>query len=283
MAFSNTKTPIDYLVIGHITEDLLNDGTSRLGGTVSFSGLTAARLGHRVGILTSCTKKTDLSGYDGIQVQNVTSGQNTSFRNINTESGRIQYMFHRAAMLDASVVPNPWKKTAIVHLGPVAAEIDPDIYKAFPNSLICLTPQGWLRAFADDGRVRPIGWSYGLDLLRNAHAIVLSLEDLHNDESMVQSLASTCKILAVTENHLGARIYWNGDVRRFPAPEVSLVEDIGAGDIFAACFFHRLHATRNPWESARFAVQLATQSITREHFKSIPTQEEIALAQIQVI
>jgi len=63
----------------------------------------------------------------------------------------------------------------------------------------------------------------------------------------------------------------------------ALVEDTGAGDIFAACFFHRLQETNDPWEAARFAVQLAACSVTRRHFASIPTQQEISNARMQVI
>ncbi len=42
------ETPPDYLIMGHITRDLLEDG-SRLGGTAVYSSLLAQRLG-----LNSC-------------------------------------------------------------------------------------------------------------------------------------------------------------------------------------------------------------------------------------
>ncbi len=283
MALSNVFNQIDYLVIGHITKDLLDDDSVRLGGTVSYSGLTAARLGHQVGMLTSCSSELDLSIYTGIQTSLVPAAETTTFRNITTKTGRLQYMSHRASLIESSAVPALWKDTPIVHLGPVSDEIDPDIYQVFPNSLLCLTPQGWLRSVLDDGRVAPTAWKYSTALLEAAHATVLSFEDLHNDEGLVQQMAALSRILVVTENALGARVYWNGDVRRFPAPQVDLKEDTGAGDIFAACFFHRLYHTRSPWEAARFAVQLAAQSVTRTHFESIPTANELSAAAIQVL
>jgi sugar/nucleoside kinase (ribokinase family) len=279
----STANPINYLVIGHITQDLLDDGTYRFGGTVSYSGLTAARLGHRVGMLTSCSPDLDLSAYAGLQTRGLPASQNTVFRNIRTDSGRLQYMYHSARRLDATSVPEEWKLCPIVHLGPVAAEIDPDIFSVFPKSMLCLTPQGWLRAFAQDGRVLPVDWTYSPALLQAAHAVVLSIEDLHNDESKVEQWASLCRLLVVTQSDQGARVYWNGDVRRFSAPKVNLVEDTGAGDIFAACFFHRLYTTQDPWEATRFAVRLAAFSVTRAHFQSIPTEREISDALIEVI
>ena len=56
-----------------------------------------------------------------------------------------------------------------------------------------------------------------------------------------------------------------------------------ASDIFAACFFHRLYTTQDPWEATRFAVRLAAFSVTRAHFQSIPTEREISDALIEVI
>jgi sugar/nucleoside kinase (ribokinase family) len=53
------------------------------------------------------------------------------------------------------------------------------------------------------------------------------------------------------------------------------VDGTGSGDIFAAAFLVRLYHTRDPWEAARFATQLAARSVTRVGLKSIPTSQEI--------
>lgn len=275
--------PIDYLLIGHVTEDLMPDGSVRLGGTACYSGLTAAALGHEVGLVTSCGTATDLRPIRRLQTCVCPSDTTTSFRNIPSPEGRFQYMHNRAPLLTVASVPEAWRSAAIVHLGPVAAEIDPDIYRIFQNSRVCLTPQGWLRGFDAVGRVHPVAWSEGRELLEHAYAVVLSLEDLHNDESQVRELASLCGILVVTENRSGARVYTGGEARHFAAPTVPLVEDTGAGDIFAACFFHRLLSNGDPWEAACFAVQLSALSITRRHLDSIPTPGEIDSARAQAI
>ena len=91
------------------------------------------------------------------------------------------------------------------------------------------------------------------------------------------------RVLAVTEGAHGTRIYWHGDVRRFRPPEVKEVDSTGAGDIFAAAFFTRLHTTRDPWEAARFATQLAAYSVTRPGLSGIPTAEEIQECLVEVI
>jgi sugar/nucleoside kinase (ribokinase family) len=52
--------------------------------------------------------------------------------------------------------------------------------------------------------------------------------------------------------------------------------------VYAAAFFSRLYTTRDPWEAARFATQLAAYSVTRSGLDSIPTQEEIQECLIEV-
>jgi sugar/nucleoside kinase (ribokinase family) len=61
------------------------------------------------------------------------------------------------------------------------------------------------------------------------------------------------------------------------------LDPTGAGDIFAAAFFFRLYNTRDPWEAARFATQLAAISVTRSGLQSIPTQEEIQDSMAEVL
>ena len=273
---------VDYLLIGHVTQDLLANGEYRLGGTVTFSGLTAHALGHSVGIVTSCGLDCDLSTLDQLSVSRVASENSTTFRNISTPQGRVQYLYHPATLLDAYHVPPVWLKPAIVHLGPVAAEVDPKMVMAFTDSLICMTPQGWLRGVDAEGRVHSVEWPFDHELLKASHACVISMEDVKGEEEVIEEFAAMCKLLVVTENKLGARVFWNGDVHNFAAPTVDLVEDTGAGDIFAACFFHRLYTTKDPWEAARFAVKLSALSVTRNHLQSIPSRQEIEAAKVEI-
>ncbi len=275
--------PVDYLVIGHATQDVQPTGDLRLGGTVTFSGLTALALGHSVGILTACALECDLSPLDVLATVRVDSDTTTTFRNIPSPEGRIQHLYHPATQLNASHLPKPWLKPAIVHLGPVAAEVDPLIYRAFSDSFICLTPQGWLRGVDSAGHVHPVEWPFDHELLKASHACVISLEDVRGEEEVIEEFAAMCRLLVVTENKLGARVYWNGDVHSFPAPAVDLIEDTGAGDIFAACFFHRLYTTKDPWEAARFAVKLSALSVTRTYLESIPSMQEIENAKVDII
>jgi sugar/nucleoside kinase (ribokinase family) len=274
-------TAIDYLVIGHLTRDLTPTGP-RLGGAAAYAALTARALGLRVGIVTSWAADLPLGPLRDIPIASFPSDQSTTFENIATPQGRVQYVRAVAAPLDLFLIPEPWRRAPIVHLAPVADEVAPSLIRSFPEALLGITPQGWLRAWNAEGRVRPSEWPEAPFVLNRAGAAVLSCEDVDGDESRIEEFAASCHILAVTEGADGARIYWNGDVRRFRPPKMTEIDSVGAGDIFAAAFFFRLHATRDPWEAGRFATQLAALTVTRQGLESIPTAAEIQEITIEI-
>ncbi len=276
--------PIDYLVVGHLTQDLTPNGP-RLGGTAAYASLTARAMGLRVGVLTACEECLNAKELEaaGISVVGMRADATTTFENIQTPTGRIQFVHTVAPVIDLSMVPEAWRSTPIVHLGPVAREIDPKIMRAFSGSLIGLTPQGWLRAWDDQGRVHYTDWPEASFVLQQASAAVISVEDVRGDESVIDDMASSIRVLAVTEGAAGARLYWNGDLRRFAPPKMSEVDPIGAGDIFAAAFFIRLQATRDPWEAARFATNLAAYSVQRVALEGVPTPDEVQACLIEIM
>jgi hypothetical protein len=276
--------PIDYLVIGHLTQDITPNGP-RLGGTASYSSLTARALGLRVGVLTACQECLNAPELEkeGIRVVGMRSDETTTFENIQTPTGRIQYLHSLAPTIDLAMVPEAWRNTPIIHLGPVAREIDPNLARAFPSSFVGLTPQGWLRTWDSQGKVSFSEWPESSFVLQHASAAVISIEDIRGNESIVEDMASSIRVLAVTEGANGARLYWNGDLRRFRPPKMTEVDPTGAGDIFAAAFFIRLNATRDPWEAARFATNLAAFSVLRIALDGIPRPEEVQSVMAEVI
>jgi len=279
---STSLHPVDYLVIGHLTQDLVPGGP-RLGGTAAYASLTALALGLRVGIVTSWAMELPLGPLGSIPMVNLPTEKSTTFENIATPEGRIQFIHSVAPSLDLNLIPDPWLNAPIVHLGPVAQEVEPTLVRHFPNSLIGLTPQGWLREWDSEGRVTSTEWPESDFVLRQAGAAVISAEDVDNGEARIEEMATSCKVLAVTEGAAGARLFWNGDVRRFRTPAYQEIDATGAGDIFAAAFFYRLYMTRDPWEAARFATLLSAPSVTRTGLDSIPTAEEIKACLAEVL
>ena len=276
-----TSTPIDYLIIGHIACDLMA-GCLQMGGTAAYAGLTAVALGLQVGVVTSWGAEIPLGVMNALSISNKPSETSTTFENIYHSQNRIQILHHKAGDLTVDCIPESWLSAPIVHLGPIAQEVDPALAGEFPNSLICVTPQGWMRAWDEKGRVHPTGWAESASVLKNADAVVVSIEDIGNNEDGIQEMASMCRILAVTEGKNGARVYWHGDVRRVTAPKQEEIDATGAGDIFAAAFFAQLRKTRDPWEAAELANNLASQSVTRPGLAGVPTSVEIENAIIEV-
>lgn len=274
--------PLQYLVIGHVTADLTENGV-RLGGTSAFSGLTANALGLRSGMVTSFAKDLDISPIDAVWIMNKASQVSTTFKNISDGVERTQFLFHTAKRLTKKDLPTLTRPPGILHLGPVANEVDPDILSEYPNSMKCLTPQGWFRGTTETGKVERQVWENCEQFLSQADIAVISQEDVQNDENYIAKMADSIPVFVVTENFKGARVYWHNDARYFNAPEVKYKDDTGAGDIFATAFFYRYYFTRDPWEAGRFAVLLASWSVTRQYLDSIPTPGEIQKAKLELI
>src|SRR5450830_1456382 len=109
----------EYLIIGHLTTDLLDQGGSKMGGTVTYAGLTTLALGNRVSLLTSCSPNVDFSPLAGIGLSVLPSKRTTTYKNISQPQGRVQYMYERAERITAHSVPPEWTSAPLVQLGPI--------------------------------------------------------------------------------------------------------------------------------------------------------------------
>jgi sugar/nucleoside kinase (ribokinase family) len=268
-------TELDYLVIGHVTRDLI-DGAFTIGGTVSYAARTARALGCRVGIVTSTSPDLDLSQVlDGILVTRFPAATTTTFKNIYTPEGRRQMLHGIAETLVPEMMPPNWR-TAIVHLGPVARECAPALINAFGDAFVGVTPQGWMRHWDQAGRVSSCQWEEAEEMLARANAVVLSEADMAGDEALVALYATQTRLLVITQGAAGCTVYTGGQSRHFPAPAVREVDPTGAGDIFAAAFFVWLQRKGDPWVAARFANCIAAHSVTQAGLSGTPTPEDIA-------
>lgn len=274
--------PVDYLVIGHVAHDLTPNG-ARVGGTVAYSALTARALGMKAGIVTAVGPETSLDVLKDIPIIPQPSPQSTTYENIYTEHGRVQYLRAQADRIEFDRVPGPWRNASIVHLGPIADEMDSVLPDTFSPALLGLTPQGWMRQWDAKNRVSMRNWQHPETALARANAVVISREDVNGDDELIEHMAHQTRLLAVTEGVAGCVLYWNGDRRRFSAPKIDEVDATGAGDIFAAAFFVRLLHTRDPWDAARFATVLASHSVTRIGLDGIPTRREIDESLMEVL
>jgi sugar/nucleoside kinase (ribokinase family) len=265
---------IDYLIIGHLTADSPDD-PRQLGGSAAYAGLTAARLGCRVGVVSACGPDLDLRPLREVELALQACAESTTFENRETPAGRRQRLLRRAVPLDRSHIPAAWQLAALVHLAPVADEVQAELAQSFPSAFLALTPQGWLRRWDQSGMVSLRDWMILEPLLARANAVVLSREDLAGSRQPVEALAQRCAILAVTDGPMGCELFWEGQHVRIPAPAQTAIDSTGAGDIFAATFFACLQLGEQPIKAAQLANQLASDSVTRSGIAGVPAAGQL--------
>jgi sugar/nucleoside kinase (ribokinase family) len=252
---------IDFLAIGHICHDLTPEGPV-IGGTAAYSAATARELGCRTAVVTSSSAEDDWqSDFPDTAIHRIPSPQTTVFENIYTREGRVQNIRAVASSITGSDIPTEWQRATLALIGPIANEVDPDVMYLFSNSLIGLAPQGWLRRWDDQGHVIAGTWPAAERYLRLAAAVFVSEEDI-KDQRLFDSFRSASRLLVKTQGENGCTVYFEDEVRQFPAWPGTVVDLTGAGDIFAAAFLIRLYQTGgNPFEAAEFANKIASISI----------------------
>jgi sugar/nucleoside kinase (ribokinase family) len=278
---------IDFLTIGHITHDRVPGGI-RLGGTVSYAAVTARRLGRRPAILTRGVfdglsaelNEAAVSGQvheslTGIEVHLLASPVSTTFTNIYHDGRRVQVIEAVAGPILPAELPPDLAETPIVLLGPVAGELPPDWADAFPNSLLGISPQGWMRAWDAAGHVRPAPWTNADRFLQRADVLFLSREDVAGDDGYIAKLAQTVRMMVVTDGWHGSTVYQDGKTYRVAPRQAAEVDPTGAGDVFATSFLIRLAETGDPVAAARFANVVASFSVEAIGIAGIPERSQV--------
>lgn len=277
-----TVTTPDYLVVGHVSKDLLPGGGALLGGTATYSALAAQKLGLQVAVVTSCAASDDcmldLLRQAGVWLKVVPSPVTTSFSNSYDEAGRrTQVINAQATGLGLDDVPEMWRAAPIVHLGPIAQELGHDLVGAFPNGLLGITPQGWMRSWDKRGHVEQSAYPIP-ELLKALPAnafLVLSTEDLAGNTDYITEYLALADLTAITQGAEPAYVTQNGNLKMVPALTAHSVDPTGAGDVFAAALFARYAETGNPYEAALFAHAAAACAIEDTGTASIPDRATV--------
>lgn len=274
----------DYLLIGHMTADLTPNGRIP-GGTVSYAVQTAAAFGLRVGLLTSAATGDELldSLKSYAEIESIPAQETTTFENIYSSAGRVQYVRGVAAPISAAELPVRFAAAPLVHLAPIAGEIDPQIAHSFKDATVLLTLQGWLRRWDGDGRVHFKRW-YDPDVLKSINIVVFSEEDIVESPQLEQEFAGSVEHLFVTRAEKGGTYYHNGVPTDYTTPQVELVNPTGAGDVFAAALLASLPALDHDLNAAiRVAARLGATAVTRFALEGSPTRYEVEAAVAEAV
>jgi 1D-myo-inositol 3-kinase len=274
---------VDILLIGHVTRDLVGEernGPYHVGGTVSFAAVTALRLGRKPTIITRAALDTDLGELpNGLELHRLPSPTTTTFANIYTPTGRVQYCYTPAGPITTADIPDSLLRPRAILLGPLVNEIGPDIPALFgPPTLVSAVPQGWMRRWDESGRVFSKPWETADAILPHLDVLVLSLEDINFDLNRLDPFFQHKTLVVLTEYRDGSTLYLpeaGGGRRRVKIPPrpASEVDPTGAGDIFATAFLIRLQETGDPVHAARFANITASFGVEAVGVAGIPDRE----------
>lgn len=255
---TNYSSPIDYLTIGHVCQDIVKNGYA-LGGSASYCSLAAHHLGKKAGILTSFGEDFSFqSDFANISLHNKPSDSTTIFSNVYQGSDRTQYLYKRASSILATDLPSAWKNVPLVHIGPIADEVDFALIKAFsPDTIIAATPQGWIRQWDEETRVvspKILDWNklLGIDIL------ILSDEDILGYEDLFPTIVAQTKLVVLTRGDKSATAFYNNEQRDFPVFPIKSIDPTGAGDTFATGFLVKYLETKNITKAMAFGHVVAS-------------------------
>lgn len=274
----------DYLSIGHVTIDLLPDGSPVLGGTALYAALIAARFGLRAAIFTrgNFSQHGDkiedalrrVAGEIEIIVQD--AEQPTVFTNVSVAGRREQTIHSWAGMIDMNGLPAHWRAARIVHLAPVAQEVDARQSGRLNPDYVGATPQGWMRNWTSSrtGRVKLEELRLPFETLSRINAMVLSSDEQVHARPAVEAVSAR-GIVAITRGSEDSLVIDRGRSIEVPSFPVKAVDDTGAGDIFAATLFIQRAEQQPTLAAARAAAAAAALRVQGQGLDSIPTRTAV--------
>ncbi len=266
--------PVQFLAIGHITEDITPDGHV-LGGGVTYGGLTAQALGFSVGIVSSHARSMDLQPLQNLQCHVKIAQETTTFTNRETPDGRIQTVSALADRLLQDDIPAEWIPSDIVHISPVADEVEYDVVDLFEQALLSVAIQGWLRSWDETGLIKQKAWQSLELVLPKADLVFFSMEDLNHDLHALAEIEKLCNTLIVTDGYRNIQMFQGGKRLEVAVQAAKAVDPTGAGDIFAASFIAHYYRSSDILAAAKYASLIAVDSITRPGLSGVPTSEQV--------
>jgi 1D-myo-inositol 3-kinase len=253
----------DYTTVGHVTIDVLEDGSRRAGGAAFYSALQAARLGLRTLIVTrgvAAEIEALLEPFAGeLELRVDAAKETTTLATSGSGVAREQRVLAWAGRMPDGLDLDLDLDTAILHLAPVARET-PARWRG-DAAFLGLTPQGLVRRWSGPGgRVslaapaaapatspaprRAAGEGDGepsaelLALASRCDAIVVSEQERASCAGMIAAAVAGGGVVAVTDGAAPTTVIEAGATLELEVPPVAApLDDLGAGDVFAAAFF----------------------------------------------
>jgi sugar/nucleoside kinase (ribokinase family) len=180
-----------------------------------------------------------------------------------------------AGPLAVGAFPSEWKTAEIVYLCPVLHEVSLQTGTVVPEALLGVAPQGWMRTWDGEGRIRARRWEGFQSLLSSARFLIASEKDIEGNEDLVDEFRSLTPIVVITRADQGCAIYLPEKTIEMGAYPAREMDPTGAGDCFGAAFMVRFRETGDVLESARFASCVGSFVVEGEGIRGIPVREDV--------
>lgn len=238
------------VVVGAAARDLDDSDPRgwRIGGGVTYGGLTVARLGVPTAVLlgvdaeASGAAEIDLLRQAGAEVHLVPLGRGPIFINLETPTGRAQTGFSASDPVGPEHLPDAWRSAPGWLFGAVADELPASWADAVPADAIVATGwQGLLRDIVPGELVHRRHPSPSAIIARS-DIVGVGADDL-TDEILIDDLCALMRpgaTLAFTQGENGGLAIQVGhpsprSMARWPGiPPARIVDHTGAGDVFLA-------------------------------------------------
>ena len=285
-----------FVAVGHVTNDL--KPKEHLGGGVSYSAVTASRLGLDAHIITKCPQKhpyiNELKNLRiKVHVLPSTLPTITTFDNQYDLQGRrkqiITQVQEQISLKDKENIP--WKilKDSVILVAPVTPiDVDMKLFSDLTRyGSVNVIPQGYFRKIAKNGLISPKRWKGLEKYILNTKIVVLSEEDILinglADNVLREEIINACPLVALTQGAGRVMIYEKGRevcrTKAFPLLQEELMDFEGSGDVFATAFIVEMIRNSGNIKAASVAACLfAAMKITGMGgigIDSIPTRRQI--------
>lgn len=263
---STAKRRDDYVVVGHVTRDVIPaTGAEQVGGTAFYSGLEAARLGLRTRIVTAGDPDEIarlLAPYAAeLEVEVQPAAATTSFEARGVGAARRLRILSWAGPIEP---PEGGLDAAIVHVAPVARETERLTDALGETGFLGLTPQGLIRRWDEHGAVIQVPLDPAT-LPGRCDALVISEAERRECAAALEVAVTRGAVVSVTAGAGGAEVLAPGGSERAAPPRVvSPRDDLGAGDVYAAAFFVALAAGAAPGDAMRRGQEAALRRLVGE-------------------
>lgn len=256
-----------YTTVGHVTIDVLSDGSRQAGGAAFYSALQAARLGLAARIVTRGVVSEIEQLLEPFQQELTLEIQPAQHTTTLHTAGSGQARTQRVLAWAQPIADDIEIHSTLLHLAPVARE-SPARWRGH-SAFVGLTPQGLARRWSGSDAPIALAPPSSADeaVADRCNALVVSAHERSCCGALIARARAAGATVAITDgSNPNTLLLADGSSRSLAVPplygggagvehsaDAGADADLGAGDVFAAAFFVALWEGRAADDAVSFA------------------------------